>query len=67
LDLTEACMWGTISGGFACFYIGGTYFEKYPGEKRGLINPYYDKYKNQIALQDRIMHTNPTSGPDEKE
>jgi sugar/nucleoside kinase (ribokinase family) len=48
LDLTEACMWGTISGGFACFYIGGTYFEKYPGEKRGLIIPYYNKYKNQI-------------------
>jgi sugar/nucleoside kinase (ribokinase family) len=48
LDLTEACMWGIVSGGYACFYIGGTYFEKYPGEKRQLIVPFYEQYKIQI-------------------
>jgi sugar/nucleoside kinase (ribokinase family) len=48
LDLTEACIWGIVSGGYACFYIGGTYFEKYPGEKRQLMVPFYEQYKIQI-------------------
>jgi len=48
LDLTEACMWGVVSGGYTCFYMGGTYFETSPGEKRALILPYYEKYKKQI-------------------
>jgi sugar/nucleoside kinase (ribokinase family) len=45
LDLTEACTWGIVSGGYTCFYIGGTYFEQYPGEKRKLIMPYFEQYK----------------------
>jgi Sugar kinases, ribokinase family len=49
LDLTEACMWGIVSGGYTCFYMGGTYFEKHPGEKRELILPYYEQYKKQIS------------------
>ncbi len=49
LDIIEACSWGIVSGGFACFYIGGTFFEKYPGEKRELITPYFDRYKKQIS------------------
>lgn len=48
LDLQEACCWGIISGGFACSYYGGTYFEKSPGEKKSLIQPYYKAYKEQI-------------------
>ena len=48
LDLKEACRWGIVSGGFACFYVGGTWFEKHPGEKRELIQPYYEYYKKQI-------------------
>ena len=48
LDLTEACAWGTVSGGFTCFYIGGTYFEKKPGEKLALITPFYEDYLKQI-------------------
>lgn len=47
LDLKEACTWGIISGGYACFYVGGTFMEQYPGEKLELIRPYYDHYKNQ--------------------
>ncbi len=49
LDLTEACMWGVVSGGYTCFYMGGTYFETNQGEKRELIRPYYEQYKKQIS------------------
>lgn len=48
-DLIEACSWGIVSGGTTCFYIGGMYEEKYFGEKREMIEPYYTKYKQQIS------------------
>jgi sugar/nucleoside kinase (ribokinase family) len=48
-DIKEACCWGTVSGGFACFYMGGTYFEENTGEKFARILPYYDSYKKQIS------------------
>ncbi len=48
LNLMEACAWGVASGGFACFYTGGTYFEKTPGEKTAKIEPYYRDYLNQL-------------------
>lgn len=48
-DLDEACCWGIVSGGFTCFYMGGTYFEENPGEKLAKIRPYYELYKKQIA------------------
>lgn len=48
-DLREACSWGVASGGFACFYMGGTYFEEKSGEKMARIKPYYDSYKKQIS------------------
>lgn len=47
-ELIEACSWGIISGGFACFYTGGTYFEKETGEKLAKIKPYYESYQQQI-------------------
>jgi len=47
-DLQEACCWGIVSGGFACFYIGGTYFEQKSGEKLTKIKPYYESYQQQI-------------------
>lgn len=47
-DLAEACIWGIISGGTTCFYIGGMYEEKFHGEKKEMIKPYYKKYKEQI-------------------
>jgi sugar/nucleoside kinase (ribokinase family) len=48
-DLQEACCWGIVSGGFACFYMGGTWFEEKPGEKLSRIRPYYESYKRQIS------------------
>ncbi len=47
-DLQEACGWGIVSGGFACFYMGGTYFEQKPGEKLAKIEPYYESYQQQL-------------------
>ncbi len=47
-DLIEACSWGIVSGGTSCFYMGGMYQEKEPGEKLKNIEPYYLKYKQQI-------------------
>ncbi len=49
LDMNDACSWGIASGGFACFYIGGTYIEWNKGEKFNLVNPYYELYRKQIA------------------
>jgi len=46
-DLQEACGWGIVSGGVACFYMGGTYFEQKPGEKLAKIKPYYESYQQQ--------------------
>jgi len=50
VDLKEACALGIVSGGFSCFYIGGTYFEKYRGEKLELLMPYLKNYKKQIGI-----------------
>ena len=47
-DLEECISWGTVSGGYCCFHLGGTLIEKEPGEKRRLIEPYINKYKEQI-------------------
>jgi sugar/nucleoside kinase (ribokinase family) len=47
-DLKEACCWGVVSGGFTCFYLGGTFFEENAGEKRSKMIQYYDAYKKQI-------------------
>jgi sugar/nucleoside kinase (ribokinase family) len=49
LDLIEACRWGVVSGGYTCFYVGGTFFEQRSGEKRELLAPYYEQYKKQTA------------------
>lgn len=46
--IKEAIAFGTVSGGYACFYHGGTFFEQYAGEKKELILPYYDSYKEQL-------------------
>ncbi len=47
-DLKEASSWGIVSGGFACFYMGGTYFEQEKDEKKTKIKSYYDAYIGQI-------------------
>lgn len=47
LDLKEACRWGVVSGGFACFYYGGTYLETKEGEKFAQLQELYDQYIKQ--------------------
>jgi sugar/nucleoside kinase (ribokinase family) len=47
-DLGECLAWGTVSGGYCCFHVGGTFLEMEPGEKLELIRPYYDRYNHQI-------------------
>ena len=49
MDIIEACSWGCASGGFACFYIGGTYLEKFPGEKKGKVSEFQQAFACQIA------------------
>ena len=48
INLKEVAIWGIVSGGFSCFYMGGTFHQKEPGEKRKLIYPYYEAYLKQI-------------------
>ena len=50
LDLKDACRWGIVSGGFACFYYGGTYFEKQEGEKFAQLQQLYDLYLKQEGV-----------------
>ena len=49
IDLIEAISWGAASGGQACLYVGGTYLETVPGEKREKIARYYEHYCQQIG------------------
>jgi sugar/nucleoside kinase (ribokinase family) len=48
INLKEAASWGIVSGGFSCFYMGGTFHQKEPGEKQKRIFPYYKAYLKQI-------------------
>lgn len=50
VNLTEAIALGVASGGFACFYHGGTYYESYPGQKAGKVEPYYSDYLTQAGI-----------------
>ncbi|MFP3040513.1 carbohydrate kinase family protein [Treponema primitia] len=49
IDLREACILGTAAGGFACFTVGGVFYETYPGEKRERLAPYIASYRKQIS------------------
>ena len=46
-DLLDACRWGIVSGGFACFYYGGTNLEQQEGEKYSHLQNLYDQYIRQ--------------------
>ncbi len=48
LDLEECIAWGTVSGGYGCYHLGGTHIEQEPGEKLGNIRPYFDHFIKQI-------------------
>jgi len=45
VDFEEAIAMGIASGGYACFYHGGTFYEEFPGQKRQLIEPYFEDCK----------------------
>ena len=51
LNLREATRWGIVSGGFACFYYGGTYLEQKEGEKLTALQELYDQYLVQTKAQ----------------
>jgi sugar/nucleoside kinase (ribokinase family) len=48
-NLTEALAWGVASGGFACYYLGGTYIENAEGEKRKIVEEFKNQYIQQIS------------------
>ncbi|MDR0557084.1 MAG: carbohydrate kinase family protein [Treponema sp.] len=48
LDLREACIPGVVAGGYACFTLGGVFYEKHPGEKRELLAPFIEEYKKEL-------------------
>jgi sugar/nucleoside kinase (ribokinase family) len=48
LDLTEALSWAVASGGFACFYVGGTWFESRSGEKMEKVIEFQQAYMRQL-------------------
>jgi sugar/nucleoside kinase (ribokinase family) len=47
-DLEDMVSWGMASGGYATFYMGGTYLENEAQEKYKQMLPYVEAYKNQI-------------------
>jgi len=50
VNIKEAIALGAVSGGYACFYHGGTFYEEYPGQKKELIEPYYQDYIRQTGI-----------------
>jgi sugar/nucleoside kinase (ribokinase family) len=49
LDLHHAVSWGVASGGYACFFLGGTSIEQHPGEKLTAITEYVRDYRRQLG------------------
>ncbi len=49
LSFIEAISWAVASGGFACFHVGGTYYEASGGEKLAKIKDYQQGYINQTG------------------
>uniref|UniRef100_A0A0A9ZJD8 Adenosine kinase n=1 Tax=Lygus hesperus TaxID=30085 RepID=A0A0A9ZJD8_LYGHE len=48
IDMVEAMSWGMASGAFTLFSVGGTYIEKYAGEKRERIDSYRRRYLSSL-------------------
>ena len=44
IDLAEAIAWGAVSGGLACFQMGGVFYETQAGQKRARMAPYLEAY-----------------------
>jgi sugar/nucleoside kinase (ribokinase family) len=49
-NLVEAISWAVASGGFACFYVGGTYFENSENEKLNEIIKLQQLYLKQLEV-----------------
>ncbi len=49
IDPVDLLMPAVVSGGFASFYLGGTYRERERGEKMRLLAPYLSAYAEQIG------------------
>ncbi len=49
VDLTDAIALGVASGGFSCFYNGGTFYEDFSGQKETQVEQYYKEYLIQIG------------------
>ena len=49
-DMEEAIVWGIASGGFACSYMGGCYFEEKAYEKKNLISEIVANYRKQTGI-----------------
>jgi sugar/nucleoside kinase (ribokinase family) len=47
-NLMEAISWGIASGGFTCYYLGGTYIESTEGEKLKILESFKNEYVQQI-------------------
>jgi sugar/nucleoside kinase (ribokinase family) len=50
-DLFQTLAWAVASGGFTCFYLGGTYFEERPGEKLAKVKELVHDYLKQISIE----------------
>jgi sugar/nucleoside kinase (ribokinase family) len=48
VSLRQAAMLGCLSGGIATTHAGGVFFERVPGEKRGLVEKYRVLYEAQL-------------------
>ncbi len=50
ISLPQAIALGVASGGFACFYYGGTFYEESPGQKIEKIQPYFVDYLAETGI-----------------
>jgi sugar/nucleoside kinase (ribokinase family) len=49
-DMIEALSLGVASGGYSCYIMGGTYIEKFPGEKITRVLELQKEYLKQIGI-----------------
>ncbi len=50
INLSRAIASGVASGGFTCFYYGGTFYEEFPGQKIEKIQPYLIDYLSETRI-----------------
>lgn len=54
VNLPLALALGVASGGFTCFYHGGTYYEEYAGQKQKIIGSYFRDYLVQEGMEEEV-------------